>query len=548
MKRLVLVTFAMLLLAGFLRFEYVHAQAPSNSGGSNLEQPINEYEHQIASWKREATLEVVFVIAVIVFGPLIALFQKSSSAWAKTATVALGIATSILTGVNTQAFTADYRALKLAASEGEAITAQLRGMVAILNDPHTSEANRMTTQGLYFSKLAEFPAVIARLEGKGQAKTGTAQTPGLLVLPVVYAQSAAVLPGWVKQLPSDNYSLYFRGEGNDTSLSAAKTKSLNDAYNNALRALKAQAPKASDGDILALIKASAIVQDSAFMPSSNGQGYTYYTLLRLAKEIGSIGVRSLPAQPLTTFKDKNWRPSDLSSADNLGLLALDTTGGVSRLTADGQQGPHIETLFRVERSYRANAVAANAEAIFVASDSPLGCTVFRYGLADKKISRKIMGVREHCPGIATNGSVVYLAMSDRKEVKYWNNWSATPQSWSLADMDKPGPMVFDPIGNRLIVAGSSGKAYAISPTDGRQQVLASNLGAVTSIATSKIHILFGSGKRILFVARSDNHGENPPANLQLTGGSIVGVAVDATGNLWFADYDNQLVTGPFSLS
>ena len=54
---------------------------------------------------------------------------------------------------------------------------------------------------------------------------------------------------------------------------------------------------------------------------------------------------------------------------------------------------------------------------------------------------------------------------------------------------------------------------------------------------------------MLFLARSDGHGENPPAGLQvLTGGHIVGVAVDASDRLWFTDYDKKIVEGPFPLS
>jgi hypothetical protein len=163
--------------------------------------------------------------------------------------------------------------------------------------------------------------------------------------------------------------------------------------------------------------------------------------------------------------------------------------------------------------------------------------------------QRLMGLNERCAGIATDGTALYLAMSHRKEIRYWNNWNATSfRSWSLPDMDGLGSLGFDDIGHRLIVATSSGKAYAISIPDGKQQLLASNLGDVTSIATSRFHILLASGKNVLFLARSDNHGENPPANLQLTGGHIVGVAVDAADKLWFADFDNQLVEGPFPLS
>jgi hypothetical protein len=159
-----------------------------------------------------------------------------------------------------------------------------------------------------------------------------------------------------------------------------------------------------------------------------------------------------------------------------------------------------------------------------------------------------MAAKQRCTGVATDGTAIYLSMADQKEVRYWSNWTASDaHSWPLPDMDEPGSLTFDDIGHRVIVAGSSGKAYAISIPDGRQQLLASNLGAVTSIAVSSFHILLASGRKVLFLARSDNSGENPPANLRLTGGHIVGVAVDATDKLWFADYDNQLIEGPFPL-
>ena len=550
MQRLLLVFWAALTLAGFFWFTNLHAQTSNNSGGSALERPIKSDERQIASWDREATIQIVLVIAVAVFGALISLFQKWNDRWAKTATVSLGLATTILTAVDTKAFSADYRSLRLAASEGRAITAQLWGLVAIINDPQTSVDNRVANQGVYLNKLAQFQTVIDHLQGSNIDSKSQTPMGGLLMLPVVYAQSAANLPTWVKNPPpSDNASLYFRGVGYDASLSEAKAKSANDAYSNALQALKGEAPQASDADILSLIKAAAIVQDSAFLVGNNG--YTYYTLLRLAKEIEQVGLKTLPAAAvsLTTFKNKNWRPSDLFFGGSVGLLALDSNGGVSQLINDGPNGAQIHTLFQAPGSYQANAVTASQDAVLVGSNSQLGCTVFRYTLSDKKTSHKIMGVHQHCAGIATDGSAFYLSMPDQREIRRWKSWDdSSPQSWTLPDMDQPGSMVFDQIGQRLLVSGSSGKAYAISVADGKQLLLNSNLGVVTSISTSKLHIVFGSGKKILFLARSDNHGENPAPNLRLTGGAIVGVAVDSSDNLWFADYDNKVVEGPFSLT
>jgi hypothetical protein len=553
MKRIAVLAFAALLVAGSFYIADTHAQASAGAGTSDFEKPIVDYDKQIKSWEREAGIEIVLVGAVIVFGALVSLFQKWTTPWAKTTTVVLGIAITVITGINSKFFSADYRTLHLAAADGRAITAQLWPMAGMLNDPHTSDEVRKTTQELYFKKLAEFPAVIARLEG---TKTAANRDGGLFSLPRVYAQtqqqqSAASIPGWAQKPPSDDYSLYFVGKAVDTSLSDAKTKSLDDAYGRAMQRLKARAPNASDTDLLALIKPSAIVQDSAFAYDNNAKGFVYYTLLRLAKEIETIGVKSLSAAPNvqpTIFKHKNWRPGDIALDKNSGLWVLDTDGGVSRLTIDDQHKGRIETPFHLRGAYAGYALTANADSVFIASNSQSGCTVFRYSVPRKATSPRLMGRHERCTGIATDGTAIYLSMASPKEIRYWSNWTASDaQSWSLPDMDEPGSLFFDEIGHRLIVAGSSGKAYAISVRDGKQQLLASNLGAVTSIAVSRFHIFLASGKKVFSLARSDNRVENPPANLQLTGGHIVGVAIDATDKLWFADYDNQLVEGPFPL-
>src|SRR5260370_378613 len=73
-----------------------------------------------------------------------------------------------------------------------------------------------------------------------------------------------------------------------------------------------------------------------------------------------------------------------------------------------------------------------------------------------------------------------------------------------------GPITFDPIGKRLIAASHSGKSYANSTTDGSNKLLAADLGWVSSVAASQQHIPVASGKKVLSLARSHNHRENPP--------------------------------------
>jgi hypothetical protein len=252
--------------------------------------------------------------------------------------------------------------------------------------------------------------------------------------------------------------------------------------------------------------------------------------------------------PPTTLLAKGWQPADLTSNPSLGLFALDSNGGVSRLVVD-QGSPRVENLFRLKAIDSGAALSASTTSVFVSSNSNLGCTVFKFDISNKTVSRRLVAVKERCIGIAADETGgFYITIPDRKEIRYWDRWDdRSVRSWNFVDIDSPGSLVFDSVAHRLIVADTSGNAYTISVPDGKKQRLASNLGTVTSIAASRFHIILASGNKVLFLDRADNRGENPPIGLQLTGGHIVGLAVDASDGLWFADYDNKLVRGPFLL-
>jgi hypothetical protein len=263
----------------------------------------------------------------------------------------------------------------------------------------------------------------------------------------------------------------------------------------------------------------------------------------------TVNPQATAQSPPTTLLAKGWQPADLTSNPSLGLVALDSHGGVSRLVVD-PGSPRIENLFRLKATDSGFALSASAESVFVASNSKLGCIVSKYDISSKAVSSRLVAFNERCVGIAADGTGgFYVTIPDRKEIRHWDRWDGpSVSSWDFVDIDSPGILVFDTIGHRLIVADASGNAYEISVPDGKKQRMASNLGAVTSIAASRFHIILASGKKVLFLDRSDNRGENPPVGLQqLTGGHIVGVAVDASDGLWFADYDNKLVKGPFPL-
>ncbi len=552
----VLISIGLLLAACVVVGAVLAQDHATNTTSSALDKPILRCEKQVASWQREAHIEIVLVIAVIIFGVVVSGLHGSNSPWAKKATLLLGIGTAIITGINSRVFTADDRTLRRAAFEGNAIINEMWATAAQLKDERFDEANRVTVAGEYTKKFLEFEAVGERLNGTAKAGPDVQKDVDRLEsIPTVYAQSTAGTPSWAQNPPSDNVSLYFVGTSSDASLLNAKEKSLNDAFHKAAQMLRSQSPGTTDAQILALVKASALVQDTATLYDRQGQKFTCYTLLRLSKEIESIGLNVLPpannvGSPPVRFRAEGWQPDDLASNPSSGLFTLGSNGDVSRLVADSQGPSRIEKLFRVMGPYVGIALAASVESVFVTTNSQLGCTVFKYTLKDKAVVQRLVATHESCAGIATDGIGFYVAFPVRKEIRHWENWAAaSPERWTLGDTVLPDTLVFDDNGHRLIVADRSGRAYGISVPDGAKQLLASNLGAVTSIATTKKHILFASGKKVLFLSRSDNQGENPPANLQtLTGGHIVGVAIDATDGLWFADYENKLVEGPFPVS
>jgi hypothetical protein len=249
------------------------------------------------------------------------------------------------------------------------------------------------------------------------------------------------------------------------------------------------------------------------------------------------------------FKQRDWRPGDMTADPTSGVFVLDSKGGVSRVYAD-QQSTHIDTLFRLKAAYQGYAVSASAESVYVAANSPLGCVIVKYTLANKAVAEKLPEARQQCAGIATNGTAIYVTMPQRNEIWVLESWEASSyRRWSVSGSQTLGSIVFDHFGNRLIVADHSGNAYGVSISDGASQSLASDLGWVNAIAAAEKHILVATGTKILSLARADNRGELPPPSLQsLTGGHIVGVAVDANDKAWFADWDKQLVEGALALN
>lgn len=541
--RLLYTILILVLIASSLDPVVLKAQTTVDNPLKTFEMEIQDFQQQIGAWERQAHIQIVLVAAVVVFGALISAFQGSEKKWSRVATLSLGIATSICTGINSQVFSADYRSLHRAASEGQSIVRKLHNIIANLEAAQPSGEDLKEFKSEFSKGVDDFNQISKNLEGNGSAQPspGGSQAAFALGLPLVYAQSSSPAPAWVNKLPSDDRSFYFLGTASDASLSNARTNSLNDAINKASSALMPGEPYSAGRSPSAPIKDAASVQDTYFSFDKKSATYSYYSLLRLARDIQDIH------PTLTVYQQKHWRPVDLTFHPAAGLFVLDDDGAVSRVRID-QRGIHLETLFRLKAIDRPAELTANSESVFSSSNNSIGCTVYQFSLVSRKTSQRLIPVGGGgCDGIATDGNTVYLLLPGKKEIRYWPNWDASStESWSFNQIAQGGVLTFDSSGRRLLYAGGSGTAYAISVPEGKIQPLVSNVGAVHSIATDPNHILLASGKKVLFYSRSDNHGENPPPNMQsLSGGLISGVAVDTTNSAWIADFDNGLIQGPF---
>jgi len=551
MRRTILLVSIGLLAAVVLVVGVSSAQAPASQPAiSNLDKPINDCEREVRGWKHAEVIEIVVLAMTCAVGVLISGLQKSVNPSAKQATVVLGFVTAILTGINSIVFPADVKTLRRAVSDGSAVIRQLWTKSELLKSGQLKGTDLKAATEDFAKELSRFQAVADTLNGSTTAtRTSWNITP--FSLPVVYAQSQSSLPEWTRSVPYDKAgNRYFVGKASNASLVVAKQNSIDAAVYNAATALIPAVPHVSRSALLDLIKASAVTQDSAFVYKDGS--YECYTLLRLSPQVLDLA-KALPATStaaLTVFQANGWQPADLTENAASGLFALDKSGAVSKLTPGQQGAAGIQKLFQIPGAMSGYAIAANADSVFLAAGSQLGCTIYRYTLASKMTTSLLMAAHQRCVGIANDGTNLYVSMPERKEIRYWSTWDASsPRNWSLSKIQSPGNIGLDETGHRLIVADdATGQVYAVSIPDGKEELLSGNVGAVQSIATSRFHTLLASGKQILFLARSNNQGENPPHGWPaLPGGNIVGVAVDSSDKLWIADYDKKVVEGPLPL-
>lgn len=248
------------------------------SSGPDLERYRREIQdciHVINSWQWQAHLQAAFVLAVILFGALVTIFQSLNKNWCKLPILILGGCITIFTGVNAKVFSADYRVLEQSVIDANDMIEKLNRIVDELGRPQADVAG---LEAQWINVKTQFSGLRkAVLMGKTAAFKVSTRT--------VYAQGS--VPTWVTHPPSDAYNLYFAGTGEDRSLTVARQQSMD----NAVTGLARLSGQRTDCDAVRRVIASSAATDKSYFEFDKSKDiYRYYTLLRISGDIRNLHV------------------------------------------------------------------------------------------------------------------------------------------------------------------------------------------------------------------------------------------------------------------
>ena len=303
---------------------FLTAQQPLATEIQRYQKHIADCNQVIASWQWEARLQIFFVLLIIVFGALIAGLQipgrgpnqettnrgaKRAHAegantektkwngWRAITVGILGGLTVALTSINAKLFPADYRVLQQSVIEGSQMVDQLNEIVDNLTQPNADVAglkSQWLTTKTQFTGLQK--AVL-----QGTNKIADLVSRGT----TVYAQSR--VPTWISHPPTDDYNLYFAGTGEDTSIEAARQRSIESAVATAVN--KVSADSGADPEALRPIITSSVAVDKSYFEYDKGKGvYRYHTLVRISNDIrqfSTAGAHS-ESKTITVLGNKDW--------------------------------------------------------------------------------------------------------------------------------------------------------------------------------------------------------------------------------------------------
>ena len=242
---------------------------------------------------------------------------------------------------------------------------------------------------------------------------------------------------------------------------------------------------------------------------------------------------------------ESWQPVGVAfdGTDMLVLAGDDLDYAVSKIVVEAGV-TRLEPVFHLPKGYFYSGLAASPKMIFVLAKSAGGDVVFGYSVAKKSLDRTFLprpvGYGE---GIVADGETVYLLMPTK--IVHWR--FGDPKSQVVWEFPwGASAFGFDAGRNELLVADGDRNLWAVSMVDGRATMFASDVDLPYAIAVYGRSIAVADYNKVILVSRGDGLREKLPAAeaRAFKGGTIVGVAFDAAGGVWFADLAKHLVKGP----
>ena len=235
---------------------------------------LQMYRGAVKNWGLMEDTQLLITVAVILFGTSITVIQGLEKGWTKRATLFLGTATTVLTGLSTKLFEADYRTYGQAVVQGTHILNQMTDVLENASDPNADQSGLVELWGKWDT---EFSGLQNRMFGQGQVEA-VAQSS---LVPAVYAQGGE--PAWFNRPPSDPYNYYFAGSSISESLSQAEQASREDAVRTGSETIARARPGADFLALASRIRVSSVIADTSFSFDRQGRRYRVYTLLRLSR-------------------------------------------------------------------------------------------------------------------------------------------------------------------------------------------------------------------------------------------------------------------------
>ena len=268
-------------------------------------------EQKIQKWERYSNIALALVISVGTISAVIALLQKFKFKGIRLSTGILGLVVAITVVIDSNIYP-DHQTLKKKIIEARFI---LEDVEYELTRKVKSQDRAKWREGIR-GKLKRISEIEIDL------LAGT-ESIDINFVASAYAQPRE-LPSWVTDPPSDDYYLYFVGNGQDTSLEVVESMSFQDAEKAAVDYLAPQIQSVEgisnsriDFELLSefLINAAEVYRTHYYLKRSDDL-YRYYTLVRLARSSLEIDLTFFAIEKNIKINDTRKLSEKLQSTTN----------------------------------------------------------------------------------------------------------------------------------------------------------------------------------------------------------------------------------------